>query len=74
MGILRWLNDDDLMRPASLAFRHSRLKLQFAAAMFCAMMLVMYLSFALIDARHEVRALKGEFKGTPAAALAGVMP
>ena len=57
--------------PPSLAFRHARLKVQFAAAMFCAVALVMYLSFALIDARHELRAARGDFKS---AAVLGVMP
>ena len=39
--------------------------------MFCAVALVMYLSFALIDARHELRAARGDFKS---AAVLGVMP
>lgn len=45
--------------PASLAYRHNILRVQFAAYFVVSAALIMWLAFSLINARHEARLIKG---------------
>jgi len=47
--------------PASLAYRHNILRVQFAAYFVVSAALIMWLAFSLINARHEIRRMSGEF-------------
>ena len=47
--------------PASLAYRHNILRWQFAAYFVVSAALIMWLSFSLINARHDIRRMSGEF-------------
>lgn len=47
--------------PSSLAYRHNILRVQFAAYFVVSAALIMWLAFSLINARHEIRRMSGEF-------------
>ena len=47
--------------PASLSYRHNILRVQFAAYFVVSAALIMWLAFSLINARHEIRRMSGEF-------------
>ena len=47
--------------PASLAYRHNILRWQFAAYFVVSSAIIIWLSFSLINARHDIRRMSGEF-------------